>query len=264
MNIAISPPFPSAGRQAPLWKKEKAPRGRTGLATSIALHAAVVLLVWQWSSHFEPSPPEKEQTIEMILEQPPQELVPPSPPKVLTPPDPAPRVQPVEATPAPPVEVPPAPPAEVPPVATAEPQAEVPPIPEVPPVATAEPQAEVPPVPEVPPVAPVAAASPKPAADQPDGVPSDYVNEVFARINKIAAGRYPKAAQMRRQEGRVTYRLTLSPQGELIDFKIKSSGIEALDQAAKEALRAAAPFPKLPALGASSYQLTGAITFKIT
>lgn len=248
MNIAISSPslspfpFPSVSWQAPFWKKEKAPRGRTGSAVSIALHAAAVLLVWQWSSHFEPSPPAKEQTIEMILEQPPQELVPPSPPKVLTPPDPAPRVQPVQ-----------------PRVAAAVPQQQAVEVP-----VNALPQAEVPPVPEAPPVPPVAAAPPKPAADQPDGVPSDYVNQVFARINKIAAGRYPKAAQMRRQEGRVTYRLTLNPQGELIDYKIKSSGIEALDQAAEEALRAAAPFPKLPALGASSYQLTGAITFKIS
>ncbi|MDP2024918.1 TonB family protein [Sulfuriferula sp.] len=246
MNIAISSPSPSISWQAPLRKKEKIPGGRTGSVVSITLHAAAVLIVWQWSSHYEAPTPAKEHTIEMILEQPPQELVQPSPPKVLTPPDPAPRVQPIQ-----------------PRVAAAVPQQQAVEVP-----VNALPKAEVPPVPEAPPAPPVAAATPvptpKPAAVQPDGVPSDYVNEVFARINKIAAGRYPKAAQMRRQEGRVTYRLTLNPQGELIDYKIKSSGIESLDQAAEEALRAAAPFPKLPALGASSYQLTGAITFKIS
>lgn len=251
MNLAISSPSPSIWWQAPLRKKEKMPGGRTGSVVSITLHAAAVLIVWQWSSHFEPPPQAKEQAIEIILEKPAQELVPPSPPKVLTPPDPAPRIQQVQPRVA----------ADVP-----QQQAVEAPVNEAPVNVNALPQAEAPTAPEAPPAPPVAAATPapKPAAVQPDGVPSDYVNEVFARINKIAAGRYPKAAQMRRQEGRVTYRLTLNPQGELIDYKIKSSGIESLDQAAEEALRAAAPFPKLPALGASSYQLTGAITFKIS
>jgi protein TonB len=94
-----------------------------------------------------------------------------------------------------------------------------------------------------------------------DGIPSEYVNEVFARINRNTA--YPKAARLRQQEGRVGYRLTLSPQGELLKFEIDSSGIDSLDEAARSAIHAAAPFPKLPDLGGTVYRLSGAIVFKL-
>ena len=94
-----------------------------------------------------------------------------------------------------------------------------------------------------------------------EGIPTDYVSQVYARINSSTD--YPREAKMRRQQGKVGYRLTLSPQGALLSFDIDSSGIPALDEAAREAIRRAAPFPKLPDLGGASYLLAGNIVFKI-
>ena len=39
---------------------------------------------------------------------------------------------------------------------------------------------------------------------------------------------------------------------------------DADDAAAEEALKAAAPFPKLPDLGAASYRLAGAIVYRLS
>ncbi|USX17340.1 TonB family protein [Oxalobacteraceae bacterium OTU3CAMAD1] len=87
------------------------------------------------------------------------------------------------------------------------------------------------------------------------------MNQVYARINSNTD--YPREAKMRRQQGKVAYRLTLNPQGALISFDIQSSGVEALDEAARDAIRRAAPFPRLPDLGGSTYLLAGNIVFKI-
>jgi protein TonB len=107
--------------------------------------------------------------------------------------------------------------------------------------------------------APTLAAAPKQIGTE--GIPTDYVNQVYARINSNTD--YPREAKMRRQQGKVAYRLTLDPQGALISFDIQSSGVEALDEAARDAIRRAAPFPRLPDLGGSSYLLAGNIVFKI-
>ena len=93
-------------------------------------------------------------------------------------------------------------------------------------------------------------------------IPADYVNQVFTQINKSTS--YPEAAKRRRQEGRVAYQLTLGPAGQLVRFEIVSSGTPALDDAAREAIKAAAPFPRLPDLGGSAYLLSGAIVFRIS
>ena len=121
-----------------------------------------------------------------------------------------------------------------------------------------------PPSPVAPPPAPapiVAHAPPAQKVIETAQIPSDYVNQVFAQINGKAS--YPELAKRRRQEGRVAYQLTLSPDGQLIRFDITSSGTPALDDAARNAIKAAAPFPKLPDLGGSVYLLSGAIVFRI-
>ncbi|ENO89428.1 TonB family protein, partial [Thauera linaloolentis] len=158
------------------------------------------------------------------------------------------------AAPRPRVAAPPKPAAAPPPDAFAEAPEEVPPVAETAPVEQSAPPA---------PPQPAPAAPARPAQANGDAIPSDYVNQVYARINRIAAGRYPKAAALRRQEGRIGYTLQLAPSGQLIDFQLEPSGIEALDRAAAEALRAAAPFPPLPDLGAGSYRLSGAIVYRL-
>jgi protein TonB len=95
-----------------------------------------------------------------------------------------------------------------------------------------------------------------------EGIPTDYVNQVYTRINRNAD--YPREAKLRRQQGKVGYTLTLDAQGALVKFDIQSSGNDSLDEAAREAIKRAAPFPKLPDLGGSTYQLVGNIVFKLT
>jgi protein TonB len=65
------------------------------------------------------------------------------------------------------------------------------------------------------------------------------------------------------REGRIVYKLTLNPEGKLLKLDVQSSGESELDEAAEAAIRAAAPFPHLPELGGSTYQLTGAIVYKL-
>lgn len=251
---APPPPAPSAAAAA----AEPAPRRlerlltlpRLGTLASLLIHGATLALVYHWYASRPPLPPE-EKPIELVLAPPPpRELVPPPPP-------------PKAETPPPPKAAPPRPQVAAPPKAVAPPPpnafAEAPATP-APPVAEAAPaERSAPPAPPQP--APAAPA--RPAQASANAIPSDYVNQVYARINRIAAGRYPKAAALRRQEGRIGYTLQLNPQGGLIGFELEPSGIEALDQAAAEALRAAAPFPPLPELGGGSYRLSGAIVYRL-
>jgi len=223
---------------------------RISALASLLIHGATLALMWHWYANRPPQAVE-DKPIELVLAPPPRELVPPPPPpKAETPPPPK------AAPPRPAVRAaPPAPATPPPPDAFAE-------APPQPPAPTAPVEHSTPPAPPQP--APVATPAPtRPAVINTAGIPSDYVNQVYARINRIAAGRYPKAAALRRQEGRIGYTLQLNPQGGLIDFELEPSGIEALDQAAAEALRAAAPFPPLPDLGGSSYRVSGAIVYRL-
>lgn len=218
---------------------------RPGAVISVVVHAVGALAIWNFSSTVikAPAPP---AVVQLIHLPPPKEITPPKPESLpqqtLAPPLPV--VQPV---PVPKMEMP------VVPVETVAPPVHV--------AAAAQPI----PAPAAPP-APVPAPAPAPAPPPPrqistEGIPTDYVNQVYARINSTTD--YPREAKMRRQQGKVGYRLTLSPQGALLAFDIESSGIPALDEAAREAIRRAAPFPKLPDLGGASYLLAGNIVFKI-
>lgn len=237
--------LPSLQSGAPAWRRYR------GVLISGLLHGGVALLAWSLAgSH--PAPKAVATVVELIRVAPPKAIAPP-------PPKPAePQAKPVSLAPPRPVA------AAVPQPKTVEA-----------PAASAETfSAPTTPAPAttIGPVTPVAPApAPAPAAAKPappaskvvstEGIPTDYVNQVYARINRNTD--YPQAAKQRRQQGRVGYVLTLDPQGALLKVEILPSGVEALDEAAKQAIERAAPFPKLPDLGGSTYLLAGNIVFKL-
>lgn len=261
---------------APTVRRKPAPE-TWGVAVSITVH--LVLGVAIIGARVETPAPPEEAPIEMVLVAPEPALPPaqavtvPPPPQAVEPPAAVAEPPPVEATP---VEPPP------PPVVAEVPEEIVPP-PKPKVVRPAEPKPVSPkpvspkPAPQTPAVAkPATAPTPAPAPAnpsastsvaprpaQPPGIPSDYVQGVRSRISRYAIDRYPRAAQLKGQGGRVGYTLTLAPDGTLLSFEIVPSGVDTLDKAASEALRNAGPYPKLPDLGAASYKLTGAIVYKL-
>jgi protein TonB len=224
---------------APHWLR------RPGAAATVLIHGAALLAVFGWSSTVV-RPPAPPPVVELIR-------IRPEPPREITPPQPQPARDKVALSAPRPVAQPQAQPRTVD-VSAAQAEAQTPP---APPVQAAPPAPVVPAA-----AAPVAAPAPAaPRQIATEGIPTDYVNQVYARINRNAD--YPREARMRRQQGKVGYRLTLNPDGTLVTFDIQSSGVEALDEAARDAIRRAAPFPRLPDLGGSSYLLAGNIVFKI-
>ncbi|NYE59509.1 protein TonB [Duganella sp. 1224] len=223
---------------------------RPGALATVALHGAALLAVWSWSATIT-RPAVTPPVIELIR-------IAPEPKREITPPKPEP-VKEKQLALAPPKPV--APPLPVPktveaPAAQAESYT-----PPAPPVHAAPPGPVTPPQAQAAPAQPAPQAAAAPRQISTEGIPTDYVNQVYARINRNAD--YPREAKMRRQQGKVGYRLTLNPDGSLLSFDIQSSGVEALDEAARDAIRRAAPFPRLPDLGGSSYLLAGNIVFKI-
>ena len=240
--------LPSLQSGAPAWRRYR------GVLISGLLHGGVALLAWNLAgSH--PAPKAVATVVELIRVAPPKAITPPPPP-----PPPEPQAKPVSLAPPRPVA------AAVPQPKTVEA-----------PAASAETySAPTTPAPATPigpviPVAPAPAPAPAPAAAKPappaskvvstEGIPTDYVNQVYARINRNTD--YPQAAKQRRQQGRVGYVLTLDPQGALLKVELQPSGVDALDEAARQAIERAAPFPKLPDLGGSTYLLAGNIVFKL-
>ena len=229
-------------------------RGRAGTAISIALHGAALGALWFAST--QPSPPPRERTIALTFAPP----EPARPPVALAAPSPIAQPQARRApTAAPPrrVSAMPARAAAVAP-ATSSPASVGPAV-----AAPAGPTANAE-TPTAPAAAAAPAARPAPRMVVTAGISSDYVTKVFERINRYAADSYPRAARLRREEGRVAYRLTLDADGRVQRVDITPSGNDDLDAAAREAIRAAAPFPKPPDLGASAYQLAGAIVYQLT
>ena len=221
-----------------------------GAAGTLLVHGAALLAIWSFSSSVV-KPPVAPPVVELIR-------LAPVPKKELAPPKPEPlKEKPVQLAPPKPVAQPLPTPKTV---ETSADKAETYP-PPAPPVQAAPvgPVTPVVPTPAQPPTPAPVAAAPKQIATE--GIPTDYVNQVYARINSNTD--YPREAKMHRQQGKVGYRLTLNPQGALISFDIESSGVEALDAAARDASRRAAPFPRLPDLGGSTYLLAGNIVFKI-
>ncbi|CAE6830798.1 energy transducer TonB [Paraburkholderia haematera] len=235
---------------------------RTGTAVSVALHGALFAALYLVWSH-APEPPPRTRTIALTLTRPeaPQPLVAPQPAQPVTPPTqlkPPPQVRPAVPQPQ-----------HASPVTRAAPVTK-PATHAVPTASAATAVSDSPSVaqPVAAPSAPLAAAE-TPAPSKPrvidtNGIPSDYAASVFERINRYAADSYPRAARLRHEEGRIAYTLTLDAQGHVVHLDITSSGNELLDDAAREAIKSAAPFPKPPDLGASAYRLAGAIVYQLT
>lgn len=244
LAVASLPSLPTA---ASAWRRYR------GVLISGLLHGGVALLAWNLAgSH--PAPKAVATVVELIRVAPPKAITPP-------PPTPEPQAKPVSLAPPRPVA------AAVPQPKTVEApaaSAETYTAPSTPaPAAPIGPVTPVAPAP-APAPAPAAVAKPAPPASKvvsTEGIPTDYVNQVYARINRNAD--YPQAAKQRRQQGKVGYVLTLDPQGTLLKVELQPSGVEALDDAARQAIERAAPFPKLPDLGGSSYLLAGNIVFKL-
>ncbi len=101
-------------------------------------------------------------------------------------------------------------------------------------------QASASPAPPFPPPPPAAAA-----ARRAPGVLEAYYAQVRARIE--AEKRYPRWARKARIEGRTTVGFRVGLDGALLECRIsESSGHEALDRAALDAVERAAPFPAFP------------------
>ncbi|MDN7673354.1 TonB family protein [Burkholderia oklahomensis] len=240
-----------------------------GAAVSLALHGAALAALWAFQAH-APLPPARERAIELTITQPAPVRTLVAPPPVQAP---APREQASEpmkrAAPPPVRRSEPARPAAT---HAAEPAARPVPIASARAAPAASPVVQpAPAAVQAAPIAPASSAASAPAAAPPKpqvvgmpGIPSDYVSKVLERIDRHAADSYPRAARLRREEGRVGYRLTLDPDGRLLRVDIVPSGNDDLDSAARDAIRAAAPFPKPPDLGASAYQLAGAIVYQLT
>lgn len=76
---------------------------------------------------------------------------------------------------------------------------------------------------------------------------ADYMGRYVARIERIGNLNYPDAARRRNLSGRVVLTVAVRRDGsvESIDM-VQSSGIPVLDEAAKQSVRLAVPFPPLP------------------
>ncbi|RJF86335.1 energy transducer TonB [Oleomonas cavernae] len=232
---------------------------------SVAVHLGAGIAVYSLTIDAPVLPEEKP--IEMVLVAPELELPPPQavteppPPEVVEPPPP--EVAAIEPPPPPviaqaieePVEAPPPPPPPPPKPKVAKPPKPVPPKPAA--VAPANPAPVVPAVTAPPPAAVV-------APPKPEGIPTAYAKDVRTKISRYAINKYPRAAVLKEQEGRIGYSLTLAPDGHVLGVEItKPSGFEALDNAAAEAVRNAGPYPALPSLGGTQYRLDGAIVYKL-
>jgi protein TonB len=75
--------------------------------------------------------------------------------------------------------------------------------------------------------------------------PPEYIKTVHDSVARVTV--YPKMAKLHGQEGKVSCLVKIAATGALIDSSVDaSSGTSALDQAALEAIKRAAPFPPPP------------------
>ncbi len=92
--------------------------------------------------------------------------------------------------------------------------------------------------------------------------PPHYVTQVMARLQ--AAQRFPEQARARGEEGRAVVRFSIRRDGALGEARLaSSSGFSALDQAALETVRRAAPFPAPPVGAGAALTLTAPMSFRI-
>lgn len=215
------------------------------LVVAIAVHASFALGLVTWSIPVEPpATPEAVMMIDLapLPPAPQPEPAPPEPqPVKLQPPPPPP---PPEPEPEPVVEKLPEPPPKVEPVVVLHK-----PKPKPPKVKPAPQPVERPPEPREPePATPTAAApkvetpAPAPAAA---GPPPTFQSLLLAHLQRHK--RYPRAAQLRRQQGVAQLRFTMDRDGKVIWYRIeRGSGSELLDEEVTSMIERAQPLPKIP------------------
>ncbi len=217
--------------RAAFWALPSARDGKKGTLASASLHLLLVLGLFIAAQQFHlPVPP--EDTIELVMV---------SAPPVVTPP----QVEKAEVTPPPPA------------LPTEEAVAPVKPKPKK--VVLKKVTAPSPVVSQPQISASVATTPPPPKA-----IPTDYAARIFQRISTAAANSYPRVAVLKGLEGSVSYQVTMDASGALKAFTVEPSGIASFDKAAGEAIQKSSPFPMPPDLGASSYKLSGIITYRLT
>jgi protein TonB len=96
-----------------------------------------------------------------------------------------------------------------------------------------------------------------------DAIRAEYRQRVLSAIE--SRKEYPQAARRLRQDGTVSVRFIVSSDGAISGFSIaSSSGIDALDYAARDAVLAASPVPPIPEeLGVSSLEISLQIVFSL-
>ncbi len=194
-----------------------------------------------------PPPP----TVEPVIpepEPPPEPVIEPPEPEPVVEPEPIPEVKP---EPPPPV------PAEVslPEPPKPKPKPKETPKPQPPKVTPPKPQAQVKPAPTPPqattaqaaPSAPAAASSPSPApavARNSTAVPT-WQGLVLGHLERHK--RYPRSAQLRRQQGVPQVRIVIDRSGKVLSARLeKSSGVESLDEETVALAERASPLPAPP------------------
>ncbi len=85
--------------------------------------------------------------------------------------------------------------------------------------------------------------------------------EAAVRARVLAGKRQPSLAWDRRNTCVVNYRVTVTSGGGLADFSIDPCAIPEINEAARTAIRLAAPFPHPPDLGAATAEVHGTLIF---
>jgi protein TonB len=85
--------------------------------------------------------------------------------------------------------------------------------------------------------------------------------EAAVRARVLAGKRQPTLAWDRRNTCVVNYRVTVTSAGTLADFSIDPCAIPEINEAARTAIRHAAPFPRPPDLGAATAEVHGTLIF---
>lgn len=77
------------------------------------------------------------------------------------------------------------------------------------------------------------------------GATADYFSHIRAWLERHK--RYPRRAQLRRQEGTVMLRFVMNPEGRVLSYRIeRSSGHRLLDEEVREMIERASPLPAMP------------------
>jgi protein TonB len=230
----------------PMLRGEPDPRLRwsMSLLAALALHASLGMTLWRWH---QLAPVAAALPSVTLIDLEPA----PAPPQPIMPPHPVAEPQPAEK----PVEMKP----EAKPVQKVEPQARrvvAHPVPVPTPAPESAPtQAETSPPP------PSAAAAP--AATPPNSAVASFRDQLAAHLARYK--RYPRASQVKGEEGVAVVRFTLDRQGRVLAARIEqSAGHQLLDDEVLALLRRAEPLPPIPeTMSATQLEISVPVRFSL-